>query len=257
MTNEAVVSSIEQLQNSLNTKFEDTIQIVSKTSDMRQKLKVPLQLDSNKTYKVGLKYFAAYNNIQNITSENNELRYSLSDSTQWKTISFTPGAYELNDLNETLQLHVPDEKIQLLPHKPTGGVILKLKPGVKVDFRHDKAFNSMLGFDPKIYTASCLAESRARINLDRSLIIIKCDLINSGMVTIGNNMIETQNILFSMPTFTVPSNYRIIETPPRPEYLQITNSTISEISLRIVDENDVLYDFKGEEIVIKLHIKQV
>ena len=70
-------------------------------------------------------------------------------------------------------------------------------------------------------------------------------------------MVRTQNILFSAPTFTVPANYKIVETSARPEYLHITTSTISEINLRIVDENDKLYDFKGEKIVIKLHITQV
>ena len=80
-------------------------------------------------------------------------------------------------------------------------------------------------------------------------------MINSGLLTsTNNNLVTTQNILFSVPTFTVPANYKIIETPARPEYLHITTSTISEINLRIVDENDKLYDFNGEKIVIRLHI---
>jgi hypothetical protein len=258
MTNEAVVSSIEQLQNSLNDKFEDTIQIVSASADIRQKLQTPLKLDPKKTYKVGVKYFATYNNIGNITNDNNELRYQLGSNTSWQILQLVPGGYEIKDFNDAIQQKVPDEKIQLLPHKPTGRVVLQLKAGVKVDFTHAKTFNYMLGYNKKVYTASYnLAEKRARINIDRSLINIKSDLINSGMLTTENNMIETRNILFSIPTFTVPSNYRIIETPARPEYLRITSSTINQISLQIVDENDKLYDFKGEKIVIKLHIKQV
>ena len=258
MTNEAVVSSIEQLQNSLNDKFEDTIQIISTSSDIRQKFQVPLKLDPSKTYKVGVKYFATYNNIGNISSDNNELRYRLSTTTPWKTLRFVPGGYEIKDLNDIIQQEVSDEQIQILPHKPTGRVVLQLKPGVRVDFKHNKAFNYILGFESKEYTGTYnLAENRARINIDRSLINIKCNLINSGMITTKHNMIETRNILFSIPTFTVPANFRIIETPARPEYLRITTSTINEISLQVVDENDKLYDFKGEEIVIKLHIKQV
>jgi len=70
-------------------------------------------------------------------------------------------------------------------------------------------------------------------------------------------MIETRNILLTIPTFTVPNNYKMIETLYKPEYLLITSSTISEVRLQIVDENDKLYNFNGEKIVIKLHIKQV
>jgi len=255
MTNEAIVSSIEQLQNSLNNKYEDTVQIVSTTSDIRQKLQTPIKLDSSKTYKVGVKYFAAYNNIENITSTNNELRYYIGT---WKVLKITPGSYEIADLNDVIQQSISDEKIQLVPHKPTGRVVLQLKADVKVDFSHAKAFHYLLGFESKVYTnVYNLAENRARINMDRSLINIKSNLINSGMLTTENNMIETRNILFSIPTFTVPANYRIIETPARPEYLQITSTNINEISLQIVDERNKLYDFKGSQIVIKLHIKQV
>jgi hypothetical protein len=257
MTNEAIVSSIEQLQNSLNNKFEDTIQIVSTSSNIRQKLLTPLKLDPSKNYKIGVKYFATYNNIGNITSDNNELHY-LYGPGSYKTVVIEPGAYEIKDLNERIQEKIPGELVQILPHKPTGKVELKLKEGTKVHFGKEKSFYYMLGFDKKEYTESInIAENRARINVDRSLINIKSNLINSGMLTTENNMIETRNILFSIPTFTVPSNYKIIETPYKPEYLSITSSTISEICLQIVDENDKLYDFNGEKIVIKLHIKQV
>ena len=83
-------------------------------------------------------------------------------------------------------------------------------------------------------------------------------MIHLGLLTsTNNNLVTTQNILFSVPTFTVPANYKIIEAPARLEYLHLITSTISEINLRIVDENDKLYDFKGEKIVIKLHITQL
>jgi len=52
MSNEAIVSSIEQLQNSLNNKFKDAMQIVSSSSDIRQKLITPLKPDPNKNYKI-------------------------------------------------------------------------------------------------------------------------------------------------------------------------------------------------------------
>ena len=129
---------------------------------------------------------------------------------------------------------------------------LKLKPGVKVNTRsnHNKSFNTLQGFERRLYTNSVgLSENRPQIDLGRSLINIKSNLINSGLLTSTNdNLVTTQNILFSVPTFTVPA---------RPEYLHITTSTISEINLRRVDGNDKLYDFKGEKIVIKLHITQV
>ena len=260
MANEAIVSSIEKLESSLNNKYENTIHIVSETTDIRQKLETPIKLDPSKNYKVAIKYFACYNLIDNITSENNEFHYKLNGSaSDWSTLRFVPGAYEIKDINEVIQEVVSDKRIEFVAHDPTGHIKLKLKPGVKVNFDHNKSFNTLLGFERKSYTNNVgLSENRPQIDLGRSLINIKSDLINSGLLTsTNNNLVTTQNILFSVPTFTVPANYKIIETPARPEYLHITTSTISEINLRIVDENDKLYDFKGEKIVIKLHITQV
>ena len=82
MANEAIVSSIEKLESSLNNKYENTIHIVSETTDIRQKLETPIKpikLDPSKNYKVAIKYFACYNIIDNITSENNEFHYTLND----------------------------------------------------------------------------------------------------------------------------------------------------------------------------------
>ena len=182
-----------------------------------------------------------------------QLNGSTSD---WSTLQFVPDAYEIKDINEVIQEVVSDKRIELVAHVPTGHIKLKLKPDVKVNFNNEKSFNTLLGFERKLYTNSVgLTENHPQIDLGRSLINIKSDLINSGLSTsANNNLVMTQNILFSVPTFTVPTNYKIVETPARPKYLHITTSTLSEINLRIVDENDKLYDFKGEKIVIKLHI---
>ena len=127
------------------------------------------------------------------------------------------------------------------------------------NFNHEKYFNTLLGFERKLYTNTVgLSENRHQIDLGRSLINMKLDFINSELLTsTNNNLVTTQNILFSVPTFTVSAKYKIIETSARPEYLHITTSTISEINLRIVDENDKLYDFKGEKIVIKQRLLSV
>ena len=108
MSNEAIVASIEQLQNSLNNKFEDTMQIVSSSSDIRQKLITPLKLDPNKNYKIGVKYFATFNNIRNITNENNELKYSINNTQN--TLTIEQGAYEIKDLNDFIQQKLPNFK---------------------------------------------------------------------------------------------------------------------------------------------------
>lgn len=247
---------IEKLIDIVGNKYEETIHITENSSEIRVKFNTPIQLDPNKNYKIAVKYFSVYNSIYNITAENNELRYKING--EWKTFKLDHGAYEVKNINERIlnDANIKDN-IVFFPDTPTGRAMMKLKSGVEVDFKHEKSFRDLLGFNKKIYTEpSNLAENMAKINLDRSLINITCDCINSGYIK-SKKLYELGNIIYSIPTYTVPPGYKITETPHKPEYLRITKSQLKEINLRVVDENDVLHDFNNEEIVIKLHIKQV
>ena len=90
MANEAIVSSIKKPDISLNNKQENTIYIVSETTDIRQKLEMPIKLDPSKNYKEAIKYFACYNLIDNITSKNNEFQYKLNDAGDWSMLYLFP-----------------------------------------------------------------------------------------------------------------------------------------------------------------------
>ena len=54
-----------------------------------------------------------------------------------------------------------DKRIEFVAHAPAGHIKLKLKPSVKVNFDHEKSFNTLLGFEHKLYTNSVsLSENR-------------------------------------------------------------------------------------------------
>ena len=131
MTNEAILLSIEKFENRLNNKFENTVNILSTTTYISQNLKTLLVLDPSKKYKIALKFFACFNLIDDITTENNELRYKLSDASEWEILRLEPGVYRIKDVNEAIQEVIPDNKIKIIPHAPSGRVVLKLSPGVR------------------------------------------------------------------------------------------------------------------------------
>jgi len=54
----------------------------------------------------------------------------------------------------------------------------------------------------------------------------------------------------------VPPGYRIIQTP-NVIYLPVKVKRIETLKLRIIDQNNDLVDFRGEEIVVRLHLKSV
>ena len=91
---------------------------------------------------------------------------------------------------------------------------------------------------------------------DETIINIKSDLISGGYISTEYGK-QAKNILFSIPTFTVPSGHKIIEVPSKPEYFPVIKHMLMGIRLEVVDEHDQPYDFEGDKIIIKLHIKQV
>ena len=102
-----------------------------------------------------------------------------------------------------------------------------------------------------------MSEKIANIDLNRSLINVIANFIQGGFINDDHNYLKEKNILFSLPTFTVRSGQKILETPIQPEYLPIRLKPLREINLQVVDKYNQLYDFRGDEILIKLHIKQV
>lgn len=55
----------------------------------------------------------------------------------------------------------------------------------------------------------------------------------------------------------VPPGYKITELPTHVIYHPLTVQTISYLQLRIIDQDGLLVNFRGEVITVRLHIKSV
>ncbi|ESO90494.1 hypothetical protein LOTGIDRAFT_164076 [Lottia gigantea] len=132
----------------------------------------------------------------------------------------------------------------------TKDLIFTLTRGL-IDLMNENSLNTLLGFDKRLNTQSTLAPHKANIENDIDVINIHCNLINGGFF----NKYKRQ-IIYSLPTFTVPIGYRIIEKPFQTTYLPHNSFMIKDINLEIKDGKNRFIDFGNEEIVIQLHLKQ-
>ena len=110
----------------------------------------------------------------------------------------------------------------------------------------------VLGFADVKYAPNILYFSSIPVNILKvNAIRIICNLV----VQSYDNGVASHIIHEFFPS--VPPGYKIVEIPRNVMYLPINTSTIRNITVKIVDENDKLVNFQGETITLRLHLKKV
>lgn len=233
---------LQKLNNLFSSKFSTTITANSNKSNFEIRFPIPLILDNNLNYELGLSWFSCYNTIFNITNENN--KYNIDD----KQFKIVPGANEIKEINNMLNSDV----LEIKPYLNTSKCLLIIKKDSILKFNDKSFFHTVLGFEVKDYIkGSHISKDIIQIT-NISTINIICDLIDGSY----NNGVQS-NILYSFPVNTVPFGYKLIERMYNPAYLPVTRKMIDNIRIKIEDENGNEINFNGEEISIYLHLRQV
>lgn len=244
---------LEKINNSLNQKYIEHFTIITNKSKYDLRLEQPINLDQNKNYNVSLIFFTVYNTIKNITSKNNSFHYKELNQ-PWKTVKLREGSYEISNLNTEIQslTGLDENKLHFGAIQYLNRAELKIENGSGLEIKFDnQSFGTILGFENLTYDKTTIAKNRPDIS-KISTINIKTNLIDGGYIRNKRN-----NILHTIPTFTVPIGYKIIEKPSFPIRAPLSKKNIDIITIEIVDEDGNYIDFSGEEITIKLIIEQV
>jgi len=96
-----------------------------------------------------------------------------------------------------------------------------------------------------------IADNNAQIS-NVYTIDLECNLISGGIIR-GNQ----KQIIYDMPSFSVPIGYKIIEQPAKINYFPLNTTTLKNIRIRIIDENGNLLNIPGEKKIASLKILQV
>ena len=262
------LEAIQNLSNLLNSKYSTTFSIDSKESDIRFRLPTPLILDQKLNYELGLSWFSVYNRLFNINETNNKF-FSIYRLEHAQKIELSPGAYEIKNLSNIMNIKICKQlkievdpknlQIELIPDLTNGKCLMKNK--VSIIFSEGLA--KLLGFEggKKYDAGEHLSENNINIsNVTR--INIECDQIEGGYVDMGIIRssiphLRTTNIIYSFPAFAVPFGFKILERMNPPIYFPLISKTISEMRIRILDQNGNLLSFNGEDISMYLHLRQV
>ena len=249
--------TLKNLDNKLSSKFSTTIKTNSTTSEFNIKFPIPLILNNSLNYELGLLWFSTYNAIYNIGAYEFTLIDLKKDDLGYPSYIFTmtPGAYEISEIGLEMKSLLRSSKFSSKRNIVLEPKISLHKCILKTDLfiQFSKELADVLGFDKeRIYNPGThLSERMVNIN-SVSDINIECDLIEGCY----NNGVSS-NLLYSFPSNTVPSGYKLTERMNPPIYIPINRKQISNIHIRIVDQNDKIINFNGENISMYLHLRQV
>lgn len=227
----------------------------------------PIELDSNKSHSIGLIDFYSNNSIPNVDSGENKIYINN------EILLIPTGQYEIEDLNDYIQTalnikhddedsesdieyDIGEAKIENRTYFSlyANGNTLKtvIKSSFKIDFTPDDCIRRILGFDKCVLEPHEEYESQNPANVFHvNVIKVDCNLAMGSYK--NGSLVHTIHEFFPQ----VEPGYKIVEVPRNLLYLPINAQSIYNITVKIVDQENRLVNFRGEEISLRLELKSL
>ena len=119
-------------------------------------------------------------------------------------------------------------------------------------FNKERSIGSLLGFQRTILTEDVLHTSELPVDINKvNVIRVECNIISGSYI---NNTRSHTIHEFSPET---GAGYKITEVPKNVIYLPVNVKRISTLTLKLVDQDGDLVNFRGERITIRLHLTPI
>lgn len=221
-----------------------TFILSDKSSILSSDFNPPIYLDTTKEWVMGMTNFETFNSIPNVTEENNVFKIGQ------KAIHIPTGSYEIADIAAYINSQLNSITVSIEPNHNTLKTMIRADEVIDFSVKH--SIGPLLGFKPLKLKKNERHESDVPINIIKvNSLLITCN------ITTGNYVNGIPNHVIHQFFPSVPAGFKIIEAPDHVPYLPINVNTITNITLKIVDQDGDLVNFRGETVTIGLHLKSI
>lgn len=221
------------------------LKLSDKKSILTSDFNPPIILDEKVDYGIGLTSFETYHSIPNIIEGVNNKFYYGNEM----PIEFPTGSYELASIENFIKNNMlGDNDIILEANNNT--LRCHLKCTAEVDFTKKDSIGSLLGFSEKVLPRDVTHISDKPVDIMKvNSICIDCN------IAIGSYENGKPGHLIHNFFPLVPVGAKIVESPEHVIYLPINTKTITNITIKIVDQDGELINLRGETITVGLHVR--
>lgn len=207
-----------------------------------------VEIDDGHEWEIGMLSFESYNSIPNVNKSNNVFHFGNN-----LRIVIPVGAYEVADIADYIQMMLwkvdKTWKIELTTNNNTLRTLIKCN--FPVDLTPSDSIGRLLGFkEAKLNANEELATFNVTDIFKVNSILMECNLVTGSYI----NGRPAHYIYQFYPS--VSPGFKLIEEPSPVIYLPITTNVITNITLRLVDQDGRQVDFQGERITVRLHLRR-
>lgn len=254
---------LEQIAEHTRSKQSNQIIVDSTNSKIKTSFNPPILLNKGHQYELGLLNLETYFSFPNVDSNNNYFRYRQTSSTTWYTVTIPTGSYSFRDVNSYIQAtmrgrghyNTVDDiyEIGFTANVNTLQSVMLISTGYQVDMTSTtNSVGKFFGFSAQTYSAGTHTSQNLVNILSVNSVRINCDKISGSYVDGGQS-----NCIYSFFPSVNPGA-KILESPKNILFLPLINTgSISEMTIDVTDQSGNLLDFRGENISIRLQLREV
>ena len=219
----------------------------------------PLKLDTTMRHELAVDRVSMTYSWHNVNAgyNNNTIKYSPDNGTNWKTITFVDGMYSYDDLDDYITQSIiqngdkpsSSKGINLYFVLSSYRVVIELDNQWKLDIRNSD-FGALIGFEPKLINQTEHGTKLPNITNDIDVLNINCDIITDSLSD-G----RFTNTLIMIPTDNLTRSYPFTFEPKRALFSPVSKSIISEMGITVTDALGRPIDLNGIDWFMSLILR--